>query len=37
VPNGSRKRFDSLMSGEIDATTLTKPGISAGDFILLPK
>jgi len=26
--NGSRKRFDSMMAGEIDATTLTEPYIS---------
>src|SRR5262249_59002027 len=28
VPNGSRYRFDLLMRGEIEATTLTEPYIS---------
>lgn len=29
--NGSRKRFDSMMAGEIDATTLTEPYISLAE------
>src|SRR5262249_28781878 len=31
VPNGSRHRFNLLMSGEIDATPLTEPYISLGE------
>ncbi len=31
APNGSRKRFESLMSGEIDATPLTEPYISVAE------
>ena len=31
APNGSRYRFDAMMSGEIDATTLTEPYISLAE------
>ena len=31
APNGSRKRYASLMSGEIDATTLTEPYITVAE------
>jgi NitT/TauT family transport system substrate-binding protein len=31
APNGSRYRFDSLMKGEIDATTLTEPHITLAE------
>ena len=31
APNGSRYRFDAMMKGEIDATTLTEPYISLAE------
>lgn len=31
APNGSRYRFDAMMNGEIDATTLTEPYISLAE------
>lgn len=31
APNGSRYRFDSMMKGEIDATTLTEPHITLAE------
>jgi NitT/TauT family transport system substrate-binding protein len=31
APNGSRYRFDSMMSGEIEATTLTEPYITLAE------
>lgn len=31
APNGSRQRYDSLMKGEIDATTLTEPYITVAE------
>jgi NitT/TauT family transport system substrate-binding protein len=31
APNGSRFRYDAMMSGEIDATTLTEPYISLAE------
>jgi len=31
VSNGSRKRFDALMAGEIDATTLTEPYLTLAE------
>ena len=31
APNGSRKRYASLLSGEIDATTLTEPYITVAE------
>ena len=31
APNGSRPRYDSMMSGEVEATTLTEPYISLAE------
>ena len=31
APNGSRLRFEALMNGEIDATTLTEPYITVAE------
>jgi NitT/TauT family transport system substrate-binding protein len=31
TPNGSRQRFDAMMSGEIEATTLTEPYITLAE------
>ena len=31
VPHGSRFRFDLLMNGEIDATTLTEPYVTLAE------
>ena len=31
APNGSRQRFEALMAGEIDATTLTEPYITVAE------
>jgi len=31
APNGSRQRFEALMNGEVDATTLTEPYISVAE------